>query len=225
MLMQKLPPAERPRERLSLLGSDALSNSELLAIVMGSGTSGKSVLEMAQELLAEFGDLKAIAGASTKELCQIKGLGIAKAMQLQAAFSLAKRLSLPLEKVRITGPYSAYQLVRPDLVDHKEERLLVVLQDAKGCVTHKEIISIGTLTEVLAHPRDVFYPAIRHKAAALLIAHNHPSGDPTPSRADLSLTRSLLQAARTLQIPLSDHLIIGDQSFTSLRETLGADWM
>jgi len=221
MSIQNLPSAERPRERLAALGPGALSTTELLAIIMGSGTRGKSVLELARELLTQFRTIEAISESSLEELCQIHGLGKVKAIQLQAAFALARRLFDQSEtRPRILTPKQAYHLLSPDLAHLKEERVMVVLQDVKRRVTHKELVAIGTLTEVVAHPREVFYPAVRHKAASLLIAHNHPSGDPTPSRADIKLTHALIAAGKALDIPLSDHLIIGHKSFTSLREHL-----
>lgn len=224
MSIHQLPQLERPRERLTHFGSDALSTAELLAILLGSGTIGKSVLELAQELLAHFGSLEAVADASVAELTELKGLGEAKAITLQAAFALARRLQRPDPKIRITSPEHAYNLVHSDLAHCKEERMLVLLQDAKGYIIRKELVAVGTLTQVLAHPREVFYPAVRHKAAAILLAHNHPTGDPTPSKEDLALTRTLQSAGLALHIPLSDHLIIGSESFTSLRDYLGELW-
>lgn len=218
--LQRIPPEERPRERLMHLGSEALSAAELVAIILSSGTKGKSVLQLAQELLAHFGGLQQLAGASIEELCQIKGLGKAKAIQLQAAFAIGLKLArqpIPC-RYRIDSPRHAYQLIKDELEHEKRERLVAILQDAKGYVIGYETVSLGTLTQTLVHPREVFYPAIRHKAAAIIVAHNHPSGDPTPSQEDFTVTRQLLQAARVLNIALNDHLVIGNQRFVSIRE-------
>jgi DNA repair protein RadC len=215
-----LPQEERPRERLMRYGPDVMTTSDLLAIVLGSGTRGKSVIELAQEIVMHFGGLKKVSEATVEELCQIKGLGLAKAIQLKAAFALSLRLSRQVSdyKCCIEHPLHVYQLVREELENEKRELVLVVLQDVKGCVITHQVVTIGTLSNSLIHPREVFYPAIRHKAATVILVHNHPSGDPTPSKQDIEVTKHLIKVGELLGIPLNDHLIIGDKKFISLRQ-------
>jgi len=220
MNLHNIPELERPRERLIRYGVDALSMSELLAILLVTGTRGRSVLELAQEILAKFGTISKLLEASISELCEVKGVGKAKAIQLKAAFGVALKVSqarTPL-KLAITSQ-EAYTLVKDDLGRQPQEVLAVILKDIKGRLITYEKISVGTLSEVLVHPRQVFYPAVRHKASSFILAHNHPSGDPTPSAADLELTRHLLRSSRVMGINLEDHLIIGADRFVSLKES------
>jgi len=216
MNLHHLPEAERPRERLIKYGVEALSLTELLAILLTSGTRGKSVLELAQELLIRFGGLSGLLGASISELTEVKGIGRAKAIQLKAAFGIAiRREETPL-KLKMTS-LEAYELVRDELAYEKQEKLVVILKDVKERLIGHETVAVGTLSEVLVHPREVFFPAVRHKAASLILVHNHPSGDPTPSKADLELTRHLMKSSDVMGIGLDDHLIVGAHSFISLR--------
>lgn len=218
--IHSLPEDERPRERLYKRGAEALSNSELLAIILGSGTRGKSVIQMSQELLAKFGGLDQLADATVEELCEVKGLGRAKAIQLRALVALAGRLSQKTQgaRVKIDHPQSAYHIVREELEHQKAEVFAIIMLDVKAFLINKQVISIGTLSNSLVHPREVFYPAIRHKAATILLAHNHPSGDPTPSSEDISLTEKLVESGRMIGIPVRDHLIIGRDCYISLRQ-------
>jgi len=218
MNLHNIPLEERPRERLIRHGVEALSLAELLAILLVTGTQGKSVLALAHEILAKFGTIEGLLEASISELCEIKGVGKAKAIQLKAAFGIAlKTSSRSVANTPITS-YDAYTLVKDDLSRQKQERLVVILKDVKGRLITHETISVGTLSEVLVHPREVFYPAVRHKASSFILAHNHPSGDPTPSSADLELTRHLMKSSRIMGIGLEDHLIIGSDRFVSLKE-------
>lgn len=210
--IKSLPSQERPRERLCLLGSDALSNMELLAILLGSGTKHQSVLQLAQHLLSHFGSLKALMEASLQELQEIKGIGIAKAIQLHAAFALSLRLE-HVEFPLVDTSEKAYSLIRQEMEKQRIEVLMILLLDtAKRCI-HREILSKGTLSELLLHPREIFYTAIKHRAHSIILAHNHPSGDSTPSKQDAQITEKLLDASRLVGIPILDHLIIGKGSF------------
>lgn len=215
-----LPIDDRPREKLLTQGTETLSSSELLAIIIGSGMRGKTVLQLSQELLVTFGSLDALADASVQELRQVKGMGTAKAVQVKAALGLAKRLrrTASQERIRIDSPSHAYALLRDSLEGETRECVLGLMLDVKNGVIATEKISMGTLSESLIHPREVFYPAIRHKAAGMILAHNHPSGDPTPSPEDYQVTRSLIDAGKLLGIPLHDHLVLGRDSFVSLRQ-------
>jgi DNA repair protein RadC len=218
--IQNLLQQDRPRERFLALGAEALSATELVALILGSGHKTKSVLQLAHEIVAYFGSLQKLAEATLSELTAIKGVGNAKAIQLKAAFHLGIRASKQIRapKYRIEHPIHAYYLVKDELENEKRELFVVILQDTKGYVICHETISIGSLTQTLVHPREVFYPAIRHKAASLIVAHNHPSGDPTPSSQDFELTHVLIEASQLIGIPVHDHLIIGQQTYISLRQ-------
>ena len=218
--IQDLPEEERPRERLVRSGAESLSTAELIAIILGSGSRSKPILQLAHEIVTRFGGLRHLAEATLKELLDIKGIGLAKAIQLKAAFNLGMRVSQQVitPKYRIEHPAHAYHLLKDELEYEKREIFIVILQDVKGYVICHEIVSIGSLSQTLVHPREVFYPAIRHKAASLIVAHNHPSGDPTPSTQDLELTKVLVHASHLMSIPLYDHLIIGQHRYVSLRQ-------
>lgn len=216
----KLPEAERPRERLVRHGAETLSAAELIAIILGSGTKSAPVLQLAQEIVGRFGCLQKLAEATIEELCQIKGVGVAKAVQLRAAFNLGLRASRQLiaPKYKIEHPVHAYHLIKDELVSEKRELFVVILQDAKGCVIGHHVVAIGTLTHAPVHPREVFYPAIRHTAASIILVHNHPSGDLTPSKQDQELTIKLIEVGRLVGIPVNDHLIVSDQGYFSFRQ-------
>lgn len=218
-----LPKEERPRERLVRHGSESLATFELIALILGSGSKSKPVLQLAQEILVKFGSLHQLANATLSEILEIKGVGLAKALQLKAALSLGLRASKQITppKYRIDNPVHAYHLIKDELECENREYFIGIFQDAKGYVICHEVISIGTLSQTIVHPREVFYLAIRHKAAGLIVAHNHPSGDPSPSLQDIDLTKSLLQASDLIGIPLHDHLIIGRNSYVSLRQRGG----
>lgn len=195
--LYKLPISELPRERLLRDGVESLSQQEIIAILLGTGMKGKSVLVLAQELLVHFGGLEGLLNASIAELCQVKGIGQAKAILLKAAFGLALRAAkekiLPYE--RITKISQAIALAQGEIGHLKKEALLIILRDVKGRKIHHEVISLGTLSEVLVHPREVFQPAVKHGAHSIILCHNHPSGDPNPSQNDIDLTRKMAACA------------------------------
>ena len=216
MNLKCLPPQERPRERLARYGSEGLSTIELLAILLGSGTQSRSVLELAADLLGHFGSLQAISDATLGELKEVKGIGEAKAIQLKAAFELIQRLEVKKAGLLLDTPEKVYGLIGSEIAGQKIEMLMVVLRDARKCCLHREVISKGTLSELLMHPREIFHLAIRHRAHSLIVAHNHPSGDPTPSSRDLEMTHLLIAVGKVVGIQLADHLIIGWTGYTSL---------
>lgn len=219
-LAKILPASELPRERLQRDGVDALSIQELLAILLGTGTQGKSVLVLAQELLLTFGGMNGLLNASIEELTQVKGIGKAKAIVLKAAFGIALRASketaepLPI----VSSVEDVINLAEPRIGHLKKEALFVILRDVKERLIHSEVIALGTLSEVLAHPREVFQVAIRHGAYSLIVCHNHPSGDPTPSDADMQLTLRLLECAKLVGIALADHVVIGKKKHVSIKK-------
>lgn len=220
LTIHDMPLSERPRERLMRCGTNSLSTAELIAIILGNGTRGTSVLQLANQLLSHFGGLDNLVDATAAELCQVKGIGQAKALQLQAALGLAKRIlkkDVPY-RPRIDTPLQAYSLLKDPYSFAKQEHFIVILQDVKSFLISVEVVAIGTLDETLVHPREVFYPAIRHKAASIVIAHNHPSGDPDPSKEDLIVTEQLCRAGRLMSIPVVDHVILGAERYVSLRQ-------
>lgn len=219
-MIKDLPAHERPRERLERLGAEALSLPELLAIVLETGTTGKSVLELAQELLCRFGSLNRLLDASISEMTDIVGVGRVKAIKLKAAFAIARLAKSPtyLERPRIKTAQQAFALAEKEIAHKKQETICILLRDVKGRLIHSEKVAVGTLSEVLIHPREIFHPAVRHRAHSVIVAHNHPSGDPTPSIADFELTQILMQSSRIMGIGLDDHLIVVPGHFTSLRE-------
>lgn len=224
--IQQMPETERPRERFLQHGPEALSSAELIAIILGSGTKGCSVLQIAQDLLVRFGTLQKFAEASLEELQQVKGLGRAKAIQLKAALNIglrASRQSLD-QKFRIVTPLHVYNYIKDELEHEKRELIQVILQDNKGYAISHHVIAVGSLSHALVHPRDVFHPVIRHKAASLVLVHNHPSGDPTPSQDDLLVTKTLIEVGDQIDIPVNDHLVIGKGKYVSLRQDFKYLW-
>lgn len=222
-----MPETERPRERLISQGSQVLSSAELLAILLGTGQGpGKlSAVGLGHLILQTLGQghgdpLGALRSANIQELTQIHGVGSAKATTILAAIELGKRVyqARPPEKTLIDDPAVAAAALSHDLMWQSQERFAVLLLDVKHRLLGTQVITIGTATETLAHPRDIFREVIKQGATRLIIAHNHPSGILDPSPEDIALTRQLLQAAAILAIPLLDHLILGNGDFISLRE-------
>jgi DNA repair protein RadC len=223
-----LPPTERPRERLVAQGAKSLSNAELLAILLGTGQgAGKlSAVGLGQHILQKLSadhrdPLEILRDISVPELTCIHGVGTAKATTIIAAIELGKRVFQlrPPDKDPVENPKAAAHLLSSELMWQTQERFAVVMLDTKNRPLGTKVISIGTATETLAHPREIFRDVIRHGATRLIIAHNHPSGHVEPSPEDLDLTKQLLQAAQILGIPLVDHLILGHGNFQSLRQT------
>jgi DNA repair protein RadC len=220
VIIRDLPAEERPRERLAKYGPEALATAELLAILLRTGTPKQSALGLANRLLSNFGSLRGIATAAIEQLATIPGLGLAKAAQLKAAFELGKRLAVSTEDARpvIKSPEDAANLVMEDLRYRDKEHFKAILLDTRNRVLALPTISVGSLQQNIVHPREVFKEAIARSAAAIIVLHNHPSGDPSPSPEDGALTRRLADAGDLLGIPLLDHLIIGAGTFISLKQ-------
>ena len=216
--VRDLPSQERPRERLQRFGPEALSAQELLALVIGRGIPKKSVMNIAQELLAKFGNIKAISQATVEELSQIKGIGLAKAAQIKASFELGKRQDLEpeLKDFDIKDPEAVVKAIRASIKDKAKEHFKLIVLNPRNKIIRISTISIGTLNASLVHPREVFKDAIMHSAASVVLAHNHPSGDPEPSEDDLKITKKLVDSGKILGIEVLDHIIITKNAFKSL---------
>ena len=213
-----LPKDERPRERLVKFGEQALSAQELLQLILGRGVAGESVAVTAQKLLAQFGSLQKLAEASIEELSLIKGIGLAKAAQIKAAFEISRRLSTqtPTYKSKeLTDPEKVYRLIKSKLKDyHKEHFYIIALNSRDHSIAE---VSVGSLNASVVHPREVFAEAIKNKAASVVFVHNHPSGDPEPSEADLVLTKRLVESGKILGIEVADHIIVAKDDFFSFK--------
>ncbi|PIQ26921.1 hypothetical protein COW36_16950 [bacterium (Candidatus Blackallbacteria) CG17_big_fil_post_rev_8_21_14_2_50_48_46] len=224
----KAYPAElQPRERLQKEGPASLSEIELLALLLSTGSQGQTALDLARHLLLNSpAGLRGLASQELPQLCRYPGLGAAKATRLLAAFEIAKRLALSEmpEGQPMNQPEAVAALLMPRLADAKQEHLVVLCLDTKNRLLAQKTVTLGLLDGTLAHPRELFRDAILHQAHALIVAHNHPSGDPTPSPEDLQLTERLIEAGRLLQIELLDHLILGNQKYNSLRESHSRLW-
>jgi DNA repair protein RadC len=215
-----LPISERPRERLQKFGAEALSAQEILAVILGRGIAGESVMMTAQRLLSQFGNIKGIAGASLEELSQVRGIGLAKASQIKAAFELANRLEGYPElgkKPVVKTPDEVVSLVRGRLKGKTKEHFLALLLDTRGQLIKISEISIGSLDSSIVHPREVFKEAISASAASVIFAHNHPSGVPEPSEDDVKLTERLAQTGEVIGIEVLDHIVISDNNYVSLK--------
>jgi DNA repair protein RadC len=221
--IKAMPAEDRPREKLQQRGADSLSDAELVAIFLRTGMKGRSAIDLAKELLQRH-PLTALVSAPLEELAKIKGIGPTKAIQLKAAFEVAKRLSRPRERVPVTTPAEAARLVREEMRDLDREEFRVVLLNTKNTLLRIAGVSRGSLNASIVEPREVFKDAIAASAAGMILVHNHPSGDPTPSSEDIAITKRLVKAGELLNIAVLDHIILGhrtlgrDQDFVSLKE-------
>jgi len=219
-----LPKSERPRERLKKMGSEALSAQELLALILGRGVRGESVSMIAQKLLSYFGSLEGIMNASLEDLQNVKGLGLAKASQLKACFEIARRVFTKNEideeakQKEITSAKEVYGLVKSKISNYTKEHLVVLAFDSRNKFLGMDTVSVGTLNANLIHPRETFNTAIRRHAAQIIVAHNHPSGDPEPSEDDLEITKRLVEAGKILGIEVVNHIIVVKDSFFSFKD-------
>jgi DNA repair protein RadC len=225
-LIREMPEGERPRERLKLRGAAALSEAELVAILLRTGMKGISVVQLSHQILRELGSLEGLARAPLEAIAKIKGVGETKAIQLKAAFELARRLS---ESSRgkpkiISSPEDAATVMREDMRSLDREEFRVLLLNTKNALIKKCEVSRGSLNASIVEPREVFKDAIAASAASMILVHNHPSGDPTPSSEDIAVTKRLVKAGDLLNIAVLDHIILGhrankrDQDFVSLKE-------
>lgn len=206
----ELPQEERPRERLARLGSAALSDAELLAIFLRVGVKGSSAIEVGRKLLHKYGSLNELGGLSVNELSKEHGLGPAKAAQLIAAFELGARCaSEKMKRAPMNGAEAIYQAMAPRLAHERKEHIIIILLDTKLQATRTIELSKGNANTALCEPRDVLHHVIINQASAFVLVHNHPSGDPSPSRQDVSLTKQIKQASEVMRVRFVDHMIIG----------------
>jgi len=212
--------ADRPRERLVRQGASSLSNQELIAILLRTGTKEESVLHLANRVLSFFDQIQELKNATLEEMMSVKGIGQAKAVQLLAAVELGRRLSQrhPDKRYAIRSPQDAASLLMADMSSLKQENFVALFLNVKNQVIHQQTIFIGSLNASIVHPREIFREAVKRSAASVICAHNHPSGNPNPSPEDIEVTQRLADAGKIMGIELLDHVIIGDHQFVSLKE-------
>ena len=219
--IKEIPLNDRPREKMAANGAAVLTDAELIAILLRTGTAEKSAIDIASEMTADGGLYKRLAGITRlNELTNIKGLGQAKAATVLAALEIGRRIASakPLEKIHLSCPQDVADFLMPRLRYAAKEQFVVILLNGKNKVIGTEVVSEGSLSSSIVHPREVFAPAMLHHAAAIMVAHNHPSGDPKPSLEDEEVTRMLSRSGKVLGIPMIDHVIIGDGNYYSFLE-------
>jgi len=214
-----LPAEERPRERLVQFGEQSLSVQELLQLILGRGIANESVAVTAQKLLTQFGSLQKLAEASIEELSQIRGIGLAKAAQIKAAFEIGRRFSTqtaPYKSKELTDPEKVFKFMRGKVKDYKREHFYLIALNSRNWTVGE--ISLGTLNSSLVHPREAFTEAIKSKASSVIFVHNHPSENPEPSKDDLVITRRLVEAGKILGVKVIDHIIVTKNEYFSLKD-------
>ncbi|BCS51716.1 DNA repair protein RadC [Geobacter sp. SVR] len=221
--IKKWPQDERPREKMRINGAASLSDAELLALIVRSGdpSSRQSAIDLGRQLILHFdNNLRQLGSANLSELCAIKGMGVAKAAGVKAAFALAARFQArKLEHLdRFTSPRQVFEYFHHEFRDSRKEYFLALLLDGKNRIIRRVQISEGSLNQSIVHPREVFHPAVRESAAAVILVHNHPTGDPAPSQEDIAITRRLKEAGEIMGIRVLDHIIVGDGEYVSFVE-------
>ncbi len=209
---------DRPREKLAKFGASVLSDAELLAIIINTGTARQSAVDLARTLIHQYSDLPELAKKNHKELSKIRGIGETKALKLLAAFEIGRRIQskAAAQKTKITGPDEMAELYLPLTRDWKTEKFMLVLLDSANQIIRDIVLTEGILNASLVHPREVFKTAIDERAASIILIHNHPSGNPAPSSDDMKITEQLKQAGQIMGIPVKDHLILAGHQFTSM---------
>ncbi|MDF1506875.1 DNA repair protein RadC [Robertmurraya sp. DFI.2.37] len=220
LMIRDFPESERPRERFEQSGPASLSNHELLAILLRTGTKEESVLQLSNRLLTNFEGLRLLKEATLDEITAIKGIGKAKAIQVLAAVEIGRRISNLSydDRYIIRSPEDGANYVMNDMRFLAQEHFVCLYLNTKNQVLHKKTVFIGSLNASIVHPREVFKEALRRSSASVICLHNHPSGDPTPSREDIEVTKRLVEAGKIIGIEILDHLIIGENKFVSLKE-------
>ncbi|RXI98405.1 JAB domain-containing protein [Anaerobacillus alkaliphilus] len=220
LMIRDVPTEERPREKMLKEGVHVLTNQELIAIILGTGTREESVLQLAQRILYDFQGLRFLRESSVDELTKIKGIGNSKAVQLLAALELGSRVHKfqQEDRIIIRSPEDVSRFMMEDMRFLTQEHFVALYLNTKNHVIHKKTIFIGSLNASIVHPREVFKEAFRHSAASIICLHNHPSGDPAPSKEDIEVTKRLVETGKVIGIEMLDHIIIGDRKFVSLKE-------
>lgn len=227
MKIRNMPQEERPQEKLIYSNPSSLSTAELLALVIRTGNRGKSAVQLAEDVIAYSSDYDGLGNIDIKEMVDIDGIGVSKACSIVASIELGRRVLLKERDSRqtVSGASDAASILTNQLKFEKREHLVELMLNVKGEVEAHHTVSIGELAATSVHPREVFNPAIRKGAAGIIVAHNHPSGDPSPSAEDIEATERLLEASRIIGITLVDHIIIGHDSYVSIRaEGFIKDW-
>ncbi|MFO7679102.1 MAG: DNA repair protein RadC [Chloroflexota bacterium] len=219
-MIRDMAEQDRPRERLQQVGPGAVSTAELLAIVLRTGSGGENVLRLAERLLAQFGSLPGLSRASMTELMAVKGVGAAKAAEVKASLELGRRLmaSAPEERPVVSSPADAANLLMSEMMFLEQEHLRLILLDTRNRVLQTPTIYVGSLNASVVRVGELFRAALKANAAAMIVAHNHPSGDPSPSPEDIRVTRQLVEAGKLMDIEVLDHVVIGHQRYVSLKE-------
>lgn len=220
LTLKELPQNERPRERLLRYGPQSLSNSELIAIILGTGNRGENILSLSSRIIKERGGLNGLLTSTREDFMKLKGIGDAKASQLMAVVEISNRFRSYRsgEQYRVCSPKDAAQYVMEEMRGLNQEILKVIMLDTKNKVIYEKNVSMGSINSSIVHPREVFKEAILKNSASIIIFHNHPSGDPSPSNEDINVTRRIKESGKILGIELLDHIIIGDGCFLSLKE-------
>ncbi|WP_175478044.1 MULTISPECIES: DNA repair protein RadC [unclassified Bacillus (in: firmicutes)] len=220
LMIRDFPQDEKPRERFIQNGPESLSNHELIAILLRTGTKEESVLQLSNRLLSQFEGLRLLKDASLEEITSINGIGMAKAIQILAAVEIGRRVAnlSTDDRYVIRSPEDGAKYVMNDMRFLSQEHFVCLYLNTKNQVLHKQTIFIGSLNASIVHPREVFKEAFRRSAASIICLHNHPSGDPSPSREDIEVTKRLAECGKIIGIELLDHLIIGENKFVSLKE-------
>lgn len=212
------PKGDRPREKLLKYGSNFLTDEELLAIILGTGNKGEDVLELSKRILNDIGGIHGLLTCSVEEFMAIKGIKTAKATQILSVCEFYKRLSKPRKRLRVKKPSDIVSLIMTDVFFMEQEVFMVITLNSKNNILSKKEIFKGSLNSSLVHPREVFKEALKSSAASIIVCHNHPSGDPTPSKEDINVTKRIKECGNIMGIELLDHIIIGDNNYISLKE-------
>jgi len=215
--IRDLPEEDKPREKLREQGPTALKNYELMAVILGRGTKREGVLELSQRIMAQYGGQAVFTEGDVGKIEKVLGLSPVQACQVVAAFELGKRVFGRQTEVFLRSPEEVFEYAK-DMARLKQEHLRGLYLDTRNKLIRDEVVTIGTLNESLAHPREIFHPAVEAHAAAIILVHNHPSGDPFPSRDDIELTKQILEASKIMDIDVLDHVIIGEGRYYSLKE-------
>ena len=217
--IQDIPEEERPRERLIRNGPESLSNAELLGIILRTGSREENVVNLCSRILTEY-SIKQLSLANISRLMQVHGVGKAKAAQISAVFELARRLETFVEepKRKVCSPKDVYTLMYPKMREQKKEKFITLCLDTKNQILREEVVSVGSLNASIVHPREVFKSALMESSASVIMVHNHPSGDPSPSREDIMVTEKMVEGGKILGIDVLDHIIIGEGRYVSLKD-------